>query len=231
MKIYSNYPCRLTLAELDCDLPCKADIFSSRHPFMQDESVFAPRLTISRAFALLFEGKVKKAEAEASTSVASIRPNATDVAAQPVDLFSDGDLTVFDLFILIRFLYTYIHACIMNLSLNLPTTTTSLVGGRTSNGPKSRSINLASGPTTPTTQDIQGALERWRQLWQAVCSHSSDQSMKTAGMYRNGFHFWLVAQLIVTREAAVDVITGMEVNCEDALTKLKVLFQNDGEQE
>jgi len=48
-------------------------------------------------------------------------------------------------------------------------------------------------------------------------------------MYRHSFHFWLVLKLIVNKEDAGDVITRMEVNCEDALTKLKVLFQNDGD--
>lgn len=105
----------------------------------------------------------------------------------------------------------------MTLSHNLPTT--SLVeraNGRNSN---------------PIFQDLKGALEQWRQLWQALRSQATDESMKTAGMYRNSFHFWLICQLLVSKEEAVDVITGMEVNCEDALTKLKVLFHSDNEQE
>lgn len=100
MRIYSNYPCRITLAELDNDLPCKEAIFSSRHPFMQDESVFASRLTMSQAFALLFDGKSKLSTSTAA-SVTSLQ--ADELEAGP----SDGadaayDLTIYDLFILIH---------------------------------------------------------------------------------------------------------------------------------
>lgn len=110
----------------------------------------------------------------------------------------------------------------MTLSLNLPTTKF----GRRLGGPRSSNPALGS-----MAEDLKGALERWRELWQAVRSQSSDKSLKAEGMYRNAFHFWLVIQFILAKEEAVDVITGMEVNCGDALTKLKVLFQNDHEQE
>ncbi|KAI1613525.1 hypothetical protein EDD36DRAFT_199812 [Exophiala viscosa] len=210
-RIYSNFPCRMTLAEYDTDLPCKEAIFSSRHPFMQDDSIFAPRITISQAFAQLFQGKPKPL---LSSSMALVRSNS--VASETVpSMDASGDFTPFDLFILIHFLYTYIHSCIMTLSHNLPATSLGeKIDGHNSN---------------PIFQDLKGALERWRQLWQALRNKETDESMKTAGMYRNSFHFWLVCQLIVSKEEAVDVITGMEVNCEDALTKLKVLFHNDNE--
>jgi len=83
--------------------------------------------------------------------------------------------------------------------------------------------------SSPIFQDLKTALERWRQLWQAVRSQATDESLKSAGMYRNSFHFWMICQLILSKEEAIDVITGMEVNCDDALTKLKVLFQNENE--
>ena len=81
------------------------------------------------------------------------------------------------------------------------------------------------------THQIKGALERWRQLWEIIRSQTQEKSLKAEGMYRNAFKFWVLLQFIVTKEEAVDVITGMEVNCDDALTKLKVLFQNDNDQE
>jgi hypothetical protein len=99
MRMYSNYPCRITLAELDNDLPCKEAIFSSRHPFMQDESVFAPRLTTSQAFALLFDGKSKLANS-ATASVHSLQENGSEADPQSED--ANCDLTIFDLFILIH---------------------------------------------------------------------------------------------------------------------------------
>ena len=101
MRIYSNYPCRITLAELDNHLPCKEAIFSSRHPFMQDESVFAPRLTTSQAFALLFDGKAKLPNSTAA-SVHSSQADASEAAALLEDAENGCDLTIFDLFILIH---------------------------------------------------------------------------------------------------------------------------------
>ncbi|EXJ65583.1 hypothetical protein A1O7_01924 [Cladophialophora yegresii CBS 114405] len=234
MRIYSNYPCRITLAELDNDLPCKEAIFSSRHPFMQDESIFAPRLTMSQSFALLFDGKAKLPNSTAP-SVLSSQGDASEAEAPVVGADTNCDLTIFDLFILIHceattpvqflktlmtdhilVMYTYVHSCIMTMSLNLPTTNF---------GPGSKS-SLARGQFT---HQVKGALERWRQLWEIIRSQTQDKSLKAEGMYRNAFKFWVLLQFILTKEEAVDVITSMEVNCDDALTKLKVLFKSDNE--
>ena len=104
MRIYSNYPCRITLAELDNDLPCKEAIFSSRHPFMQDEAVFAPRYTTSQAFALLFDGKVRVGgPGSVAGSVASEQADGSaEEMAADAEGGGGGDLTMFDLFILIH---------------------------------------------------------------------------------------------------------------------------------
>ena len=83
----------------------------------------------------------------------------------------------------------------------------------------------------PLKHEIKGALERWRQLWEVIRSQTSDKSLKAEGMYRNAFKFWVLLQFIMAKEEAVDVITSMEVNCDDALTKFKVLFQNDNDHE
>jgi len=100
MRIYSNYPCRMTLAELENDLPCKETIFSSRHPFMQDDSIFAPRITVSEAFSLLFQRKSKLAVS--STSTASDQSGNQEDLVDSEDASTKCDLTVFDLFILIH---------------------------------------------------------------------------------------------------------------------------------
>jgi hypothetical protein len=99
----------------------------------------------------------------------------------------------------------------MTMSLNLPTTN---FGRRVK----------SSQPMTP---EIKRALERWRQLWEVVKAQTSDKSLKAEGMYRNALKFWILLQFILAKEEAVDVITSMEVNCDDALTKLKVLFQTE----
>ena len=83
----------------------------------------------------------------------------------------------------------------------------------------------------PLTHEIKKALERWRQLWEVIRSHTSDKSLKAEGMYRNAFKFWVLLQFIVAKEEAVDVITNMEVDCDDALTKFKVLFKTGHDHE
>ena len=104
----------------------------------------------------------------------------------------------------------------MTMSLNLPTTTS---------GPGSKS-SLAS---SQLTHQFKGALERWRQLWEITRSQTPEKSLKARGLYRNAFKFWGLLQFVLTKEQAVDVITSMEVNCDDALAKLKVLFQNEND--
>jgi hypothetical protein len=89
-------------AEYDTDLPCKETIFSSRHPFMQDELIFAPRLTISQAFGQLFEGKARTSPAGLSSSMALVNSNFAETPPQLGDKDSSCDLTPFDLFILIH---------------------------------------------------------------------------------------------------------------------------------
>lgn len=79
------------------------------------------------------------------------------------------------------------------------------------------------------TVDTREALAQWRTSWERACAQSSGQSPKMAGMFRNAFYFWLVARSIINKEESIDVITNMEVNCDDALTKLKVLFQEDND--
>lgn len=96
MRIYTNHPCRLILVELDSDLPCKESIFNSDHPFMEDGNIFAPRLTISKAFALLFQGNAKRSLSIVKKS--SEEPDAEDDPSST----NLGDLTKFDLFILIH---------------------------------------------------------------------------------------------------------------------------------
>ena len=49
------------------------------------------------------------------------------------------------------------------------------------------------------------------------------------GFYKNGYNFWLVSQLMVTKKDSMDVVMSMEVKCEDKLEKLKVLLQDDNE--
>ena len=47
------------------------------------------------------------------------------------------------------------------------------------------------------------------------------------GFYKNGYNFWLVSQLLITKKESVDVVMRMEVKCKDKLEKLKVLLMDE----
>lgn len=108
----------------------------------------------------------------------------------------------------------------MTLSFSLPVASFRSTPGQTSSG-RLRGSAL--------TEEIREALAQWKILWDQASSPRSNQPQKLAGMFRNAFYFWLVAKSIINKEESIEVITGMEVNCDDALTKLKVLFQNDND--
>lgn len=74
---------------------------------------------------------------------------------------------------------------------------------------------------------IRTALARWRDHWMALRGQLSGDELASMGFYKNGYSFWLVSQLLITKKDAVDVVMKMEVNCEDKLEKLKVLLLDD----
>lgn len=74
---------------------------------------------------------------------------------------------------------------------------------------------------------IRTALTRWRDHWVALRNQVSSDEWASMGFYKNGYNFWLVSQLLITKKDAVDVIMQMEVHCEDKLEKLKVLLQDE----
>lgn len=51
---FQNFPCRLALAELACDLPCEESIFESQHPFSEPNFLPSRQLTVNDAFEQLF---------------------------------------------------------------------------------------------------------------------------------------------------------------------------------
>jgi hypothetical protein len=82
-SFYQNYPCRLTAAEMECDLPCEDSIFESEHPFAQPNFRFNRNRTVGDAFQSLF--------AENQRTGKSDRAHINDI-----------DFTVCDMFILIH---------------------------------------------------------------------------------------------------------------------------------
>jgi hypothetical protein len=91
---------------------------------------------------------------------------------------------------------------------------------------------LTRSPRLPESSSfitIKTALSRWRSLWIKIRSQIPTAEWETLGFIKNSYHFWLVAQLLVSKKKSVDVIMGMKVNCDDKLEQLKVLLQDDAE--
>lgn len=112
-----------------------------------------------------------------------------------------------------------------------------LLGPFLRKGHVSQSSQRSPGSTKDTTQipddsiliAIRIALSRWRDYWIAQRDRVSSDEWASMGFYKNGYNFWLVSQLLITKKDAVDVIMQLEVHCEDKLEKLKVLLLDDQE--
>ncbi|KAJ5698974.1 hypothetical protein N7462_000979 [Penicillium macrosclerotiorum] len=131
------------------------------------------------------------------------------------------DLTVMDMFILIHVLFAFIntHMTLVGLlkqqSLVLPPSK------------HEANSNKSMIPEDSILSSIRTALARWRDYWVALRNKVSNDEWASMGFYKNGYNFWLVSQLLITKKDAVDVIMQMEVHCEDKLEKLKVLLQDE----
>lgn len=85
-------------------------------------------------------------------------------------------------------------------------------------------------PITPDDSILSAsriALSRWRDHWLALHSQVPGDQWASMGFYKNGYKFWLVSQLLITKKESLDVVMQTEVKCEDKLEKLKVLLMDD----
>jgi hypothetical protein len=101
-SFYQNFPCRLTPAELECDLPCEDLVFNSVHPFTHANFHFTRETTVYEAFQYLFDEDQpidKQKETQAPTG--------------------GMDLTVLDTFILIHRTWALPLACRRKLMITL----------------------------------------------------------------------------------------------------------------
>ncbi|QQK44441.1 Fungal transcriptional regulatory protein, N-terminal [Penicillium digitatum] len=134
------------------------------------------------------------------------------------------DLTVLDMFILIHILFSFI-----NTHMTLQGSFTRMRNFK----PPRKSIGVDAKDTTVPKDSIlvaiRTALSRWREYWIVLRSGVTSDEWASMGFYKNGYSFWLVSQLLITRKDAVDVVMQMEVHCEDKLEKLKVLLLDDQE--
>lgn len=46
------------------------------------------------------------------------------------------------------------------------------------------------------------------------------------GFFRNGYNYWLVTQLLINNKGSSNLMTGMDVGCEDTLKQLKGLVRD-----
>jgi hypothetical protein len=88
-------------------------------------------------------------------------------------------------------------------------------------------VNKSSSTPSPLAA-IASALDLWHQLWIGLQAEVAAQEWKMMGFYKNGYNYWLVAQLLVEKEKkSVDIIAKMEDLCLDRLERLNLLLLDD----
>ncbi|KAH1504841.1 hypothetical protein KXV26_004015 [Aspergillus fumigatus] len=206
--------CRIRYAyaipKMEWDFPCQEVIFDSQHPFVEPNFRFSRDIPISAGFNNLFETPISEDGSQA---------HVPDHIA---------DMTVLDMFILIHLLYAFINT---HMTLLAPLVhKTPLPNSRIPQGLSTPSKPPQSAiPEDSTLAGIRTALSRWRDHWLALRNTVSSHEWASMGFYKNGYNFWLVSQLLITKKKSVDVVMQMEVKCEDKLEKLKVLLQDEND--
>ena len=229
-SFFQNYPCRLTHTEVECDFPCAEPLFALEHPYT-DLSFQASRgITISEAFNNLFEDEPK--DTMPST------PDSTTSGSMAI-------MTVLDMFILIHgtdspfdqtlsqtnpglVLYTFINSHMTLLGPIIRKTQLSQSKHLFSFDPPDKGRARAI-PEDSMLGGIRVALSRWREHWVTLRNTVSRSEWASMGFFKNGYNFWLVSQLLITKKESLDVVMQMEVKCEDKLEKLKVLLLDEND--
>ncbi|KAL4782715.1 hypothetical protein BJX76DRAFT_281072 [Aspergillus varians] len=209
-SFYQNYPCRLTHTELQWEFPCFGSFFAAEHPFAEPNFQVSRAITISDAFERLFE------EANGRNSPT---PSPSSALA---------GLTVLDMFVLIHVLYAFINThmtCLAPLMRSIYNPARKLSVGGSGTGKRRQSIIQEESTLIP----LRTALTRWRDHWLTIRNTVTGHEWASMGFYKNGYNFWLVSQLLITKKESVDVVMKMEVRCEDKLEKLKVLLKDEND--
>ncbi|CZT53013.1 uncharacterized protein RSE6_14444 [Rhynchosporium secalis] len=199
---FTNFPCRISLSEMKFDLPSEDSFFASVHPFQEPNFSTSRNMTTREAYQGLFKPSQVPAQGTKGNPLG---------------------LSPMDMFILIHLLYVSAHAQILHFPQSL-----SLQLSPDSSG---SSTPLASPNTSPPTSNIsliKIALSHWRSLWITIRSSIPSTAWARLGFFRNGYHYWLITQLIISNKRSADVLLGMEVGCEDTLQQLKQLLKDGG---
>ncbi|EED15421.1 C2H2 finger domain protein (Zms1), putative [Talaromyces stipitatus ATCC 10500] len=224
-SFYSNFPCRLTPPELECDLPCEESVFNCEHPFAQLKFRFTRETTVYDAFQHLFQD-------EQGASACHHDQHHTNHCAHSPSIGTT--LTVTDMFLMIHMLYSYINshmtvlAPIMRMRQLKKRKEQSTANSENHKGSLTFTCRSITSDD-PVLISIRAALSRWRTLWLDLKSRIPADEWAAMGFMKTAYNFWQVAQLLITKKHSVDVIMQMEVKCEDKLEKLKVLLQDDND--
>lgn len=209
-SFFANIPCRLSISEMNYDLPCDDDIFSSPHPFAERSAALSRNITTMEAFQSLFKPT----------------PPNQGQKGNPLDL------NPMDMFVLIhrRFLPTpgsqVLTPAVLYVSAHYQITH---FPGSVGRSPSSSGTSTPAGQPAQADSNmlaIKNALSRWRSLWSTIRSNIPSNSWASLGFYRNGYNYWLVTQLIITAKGSAEILLGMEVGCEDTLKQLKGLLKD-----
>ncbi|RAK96855.1 Zn(II)2Cys6 transcription factor [Aspergillus ibericus CBS 121593] len=212
-SFFQNYPCRLTHTEVECDFPCAEALFALEHPYTDLSFQPSRGITISEAFHNLFDDVPK-----------DTMPSTPDSTTSS----SMSSMTVLDMFILIHVLYTFINSHMTLLGPIIRKAQLSQPKHLFSFDPPAKGRARAI-PEDSMLSGIRTALSRWREHWVTLRNTVSRSEWASMGFFKNGYNFWLVSQLLITKKESLDVVMRMEVKCEDKLEKLKVLLMDEND--
>ena len=80
-SFFANFPCRLTISEMQFDLPCEEIYYASPHPFSEQSFIFSRRTTLNEAFYSLFPQK-------SSTPTSNRITKSNPLGLNPMDMFT-----------------------------------------------------------------------------------------------------------------------------------------------
>lgn len=204
-SFFKNFPCRLSLAEIKFDLPCEEALFSIPHPFSDPQFQCSRHVTVYKAYQSLFQMQNRPREVALANHL--YNGHAIPREASSPNPFR---LNVLDMAILIHLLYAF-------LVTHMPLFSSTVLG------------NASDRPSNASFNAMKMALNNWASLWKSIQAQVPSEEWAKLGFYRNGYNFWLVAQLLLNKKKSVDVAMAMKVNCDDKLKQLKVLLQEDGD--
>ncbi|TAQ90596.1 hypothetical protein B7494_g1088 [Chlorociboria aeruginascens] len=205
---FVNFPTHFSLSEMQFELTCDELIFSSPHPFLEQNFNPTRHMTAYEAYQTLY----------APSKL--LTPMTNGKSFSPLDMF-----------LLIHLLYEQTHTHLVRIPPNAVTTPS--VSGTSSPTASSTCHSTSSASTTrplpdPSLAAIKAALARWRTLWNAVKANTPPQKWALMGFFQNASHFWLVTQLVINNKESAEVLRGMEVKCDDTLTQLRRLLKDTG---